>query len=218
MPVQSPPRRETRGRESDYEEKRTRIMDAAARVFMKKGFAGATNREIAREAGITEGLIYWYFRSKAELFASAVERYSIVELVSDIISDVQDGRETEQLRRLGTAILEILSHEDRLGLFRLIIGECTKFPEEAEGFYRNVILKSTGAFEQYLKKGIEAGVFREVDVKVTAAAVLGLFTMYVIQQRILPGSKVYPVDPGRCVESVLDLILNGLLVKAKDAE
>ena len=46
------------------ENRREQIMESALRVFAKKGFTGASNKDIAREAGITPGLIYHYFESK----------------------------------------------------------------------------------------------------------------------------------------------------------
>jgi hypothetical protein len=50
------------------EDRREQIIDAPLRVFAQKGFARATNSEIAREAGnMTPGLIYYYFKSKEDL-------------------------------------------------------------------------------------------------------------------------------------------------------
>ncbi len=50
------------------EDRREQIIDAALRVFAEKGFARATNSEIAREAGnMTPGLIYYYFKRKEDL-------------------------------------------------------------------------------------------------------------------------------------------------------
>ena len=47
--------------------KREKIIDAAVKVFLRKGFEKATVREIAREAGITTGAIYHHYRNKDEL-------------------------------------------------------------------------------------------------------------------------------------------------------
>ncbi|OAI41090.1 hypothetical protein AYO38_04520 [bacterium SCGC AG-212-C10] len=52
------------------ESRRSGILDAASRVFIRKGFASATMAEIAAEAGITPGAIYRYFESKEALAES----------------------------------------------------------------------------------------------------------------------------------------------------
>src|SRR5262249_4313819 len=53
--------------------KRARILDAAVRVFAEKGFYGAKVAEIAREAGVADGTIYLYFKSKDDLLISLFE-------------------------------------------------------------------------------------------------------------------------------------------------
>src|SRR5437660_12011340 len=53
--------------------KRERILDAAVRVFAEKGFFGAKVSEIAREAGVADGTIYLYFKSKDDLLISLFE-------------------------------------------------------------------------------------------------------------------------------------------------
>jgi TetR/AcrR family fatty acid metabolism transcriptional regulator len=73
----------TQPRESQKQDKRARILEAAVQVFAGRGFFNATVAEIARAAGVADGTIYLYFKSKddlllelfeekmAELFASA---------------------------------------------------------------------------------------------------------------------------------------------------
>ena len=58
---------ETVPRRQQAEERREQILDAAIRIFCEKGFAGTTIRDIAREVGVTEGLLYHYFESKDQL-------------------------------------------------------------------------------------------------------------------------------------------------------
>src|SRR5918997_1161023 len=57
-------------------ERRRKILEAALRVFSEKGFGGASLRAIAREAGVTQPLIYWYFDSKEDLFGSTLSELS----------------------------------------------------------------------------------------------------------------------------------------------
>lgn len=49
------------------DESRARILEGALRVFVRRGYEGATVREIAREAGVSQGLMYHYFEGKQEL-------------------------------------------------------------------------------------------------------------------------------------------------------
>src|ERR1017187_6632186 len=52
---------------------RARILDAAIRQFSENGLAGARTEQIAEEAGVNKALIYYYFKSKEDLYAAALE-------------------------------------------------------------------------------------------------------------------------------------------------
>src|SRR5687768_2938858 len=70
--------------EQDYESRRQQIIDGALEVFASKGFERATNKEIAEAARIgSAGLIYHYFKDKADLFRQVVEqRAPVLQLIS----------------------------------------------------------------------------------------------------------------------------------------
>jgi AcrR family transcriptional regulator len=55
------------------EDTRSRILVAARRVFAAKGYAGASLDEVAADAGLTKGAIYWYFASKSEVLLTLME-------------------------------------------------------------------------------------------------------------------------------------------------
>src|SRR2546421_3407222 len=70
------------------EDRREQIIDAAMSVFSQKGFTRATNKDIAREAGITPGLIYHYFENKEALLKAIIETRSPLQLVSFLPPEV----------------------------------------------------------------------------------------------------------------------------------
>ncbi|MBA3774549.1 MAG: TetR family transcriptional regulator [Ramlibacter sp.] len=56
---------------------RSRLLDAAERVFQDKGMSGTSLADIAAAAGTTRGAIYWHFRNKADLFNAMIERVTL---------------------------------------------------------------------------------------------------------------------------------------------
>ena len=56
------------------EQTRERIVDAAEQVFYRRGVTRASLEEIAREAGVTRGAVYWHFADKARLFIAVENR------------------------------------------------------------------------------------------------------------------------------------------------
>src|SRR5262249_47192429 len=59
--------------------RRAQILDAATRVFARKGFNRATIRDVARDAGIADGTIYNYFANKADLLIGLLDRLNETE-------------------------------------------------------------------------------------------------------------------------------------------
>ncbi len=55
---------------------RENLLAAALAVFSRSGYSTATLDDVAKEAGVTRGAIYWHFHSKAELYAALLEKYS----------------------------------------------------------------------------------------------------------------------------------------------
>jgi AcrR family transcriptional regulator len=58
----------------DAEKTREALLDAAERVFLRHGFVAATLNEIAKEAGVTRGALYWHFADKLAIFIAMNER------------------------------------------------------------------------------------------------------------------------------------------------
>src|ERR1700686_5698167 len=93
------------------EDRREQIIDAAMRVFAQKGFARATNKDIAHEAGITAGLIYHYFKSKEDLLGIVIEERSPLQLLTTFPIQAFDLPPEQFFRLFFTRVLNILEEE-----------------------------------------------------------------------------------------------------------
>jgi AcrR family transcriptional regulator len=87
-PAGSPAR--TTRRQAESARRRQRIVEAARRCFGASGFAGATVEAIASEAGVSNGLLYQFFRNKDHLFEVVVD-----ELIRDWVRAMVGGEERE---------------------------------------------------------------------------------------------------------------------------
>lgn len=67
------------------------LLDAAETVFFARGVANATLEQIAREAGVTRGALYWHFNDKAALYAAMIERARFP--IDDIVELDQAGED-----------------------------------------------------------------------------------------------------------------------------
>ncbi|MBB4662268.1 TetR/AcrR family transcriptional regulator [Conexibacter arvalis] len=63
---------------------RARLLEAAARVYAARGFAGATLDDVAEEAGLTKGAVYGHFGSKGNLLAALMDEYLAAEIAEQV--------------------------------------------------------------------------------------------------------------------------------------
>src|ERR1700722_5590004 len=123
--------RPTRG---EAERRHRNLLTAAIRLFLEKGWEGASIDEISRRSGVAKRFIYGRYPDKAALFVAAVERFR-----DDLLNEFQafgplPENVDEGLLMFGSRLLEIALRPDALALQRLFIAEAIRFPDLAKLF------------------------------------------------------------------------------------
>lgn len=114
----------------------TRILDAAHRVFMRRGTAGARMTEIAREAGVNHALVHYYFRSKQRL-AEAVFRRAIGQFFPVMMGVLaSDAPLEEKVRLVAAAQIDMLLKNRYLPGY--LLAELNHYPERAEQLLNSI--------------------------------------------------------------------------------
>jgi AcrR family transcriptional regulator len=97
---------------------RARLLEAAARVYTRRGFAGATLEEVASEAGFTKGAVYGHFGSKENLLLALVEEYLAGQVVEQMALFDRDRATWERPLAGSDNWMELLrENPDRFRLF-----------------------------------------------------------------------------------------------------
>src|SRR5919107_2707961 len=186
-------------------DKREAILRAATRVFARNGYFNAKVADIAASAGVADGTVYLYFKSKEEILHSIFDR-SVGDAIQEVrkqLASISDPR--EKLRRIAHLHLERLGADRDLAVvFQVELRSSTKFMEEfsAAGFAEYLsLIRST------LEEGQRAGVFRQdLNAKVVAKILFGaldeMATNWILSKRRY---KLAPM-----ADQVLDIFLNGV--------
>jgi TetR/AcrR family transcriptional regulator, fatty acid metabolism regulator protein len=127
----SPPDRGDRG-DRTGSDKRERILDAAERIFARHGFFAARVSEIAKEAGVADGTIYLYFKSKDDLLISLFERRmkQVNDELRRVIAEIDPP---EQLCAFIRTYLQIVSSEPTAAeVLTIELRQSSKFMKEYE--------------------------------------------------------------------------------------
>ena len=160
-------------REQLIEARRNQILDAAAAVFAEKGFHRATTKEIAKTAGVSEGTIYNYFDSKADLLIGIMTRLAELEHLDEELADALQGEAHDFLIAISRHRMGLIQQNDET--IQAIMPEMLVNPALRERFYQQFMRPTMTLFEQYIQARIELGHIRPLNVPLTVRAVQGMF-------------------------------------------
>jgi len=188
------------------EDKRRQLLDAAVRVFARKGFHASRVGDIAAEAGVAHGLLYHYFRSKDQVLEAVFhENWSV--LIARIASvEESDEPAADQLRHIAAIVLRTWLHLP--DVVRVVVQEFGRSPELAERI--GELAQPIEAIQRVIARGVERGEFRkDVDPRFAATVVYGsideLLTAWVLGR--LPSGED---DVATAEQTLLDVTLLGL--------
>jgi TetR/AcrR family fatty acid metabolism transcriptional regulator len=188
------------------EEKRRLILDAAVRVFARRGYHTCRVGEIAEEAGVAYGLLYHYFSSKEEVLETIFR-----ETWGELLAAVRDVEESgaparEQLRQVAAILLRAWRRDP--DLVRVLVREVARSPE----VQRRVgeIDQAFRALERIVSRGQAEGEFRrDLDPRLASWIVYGaieeILTGWVLGQ--LPDGDA---EVALAERTVVELIGGGL--------
>ena len=135
-------------RATGAEEKRRLILDAAVRVFARKGFHSSRVGDIAEEAGVAHGLLYHYFSSKDEVLETIFRENWSVLLERIHAVELSDEPAREQLRHVAAILLRTWRHEP--DVVRVLVREIARIVERGQ---------ESGEFRADLDPALAAVVF-----------------------------------------------------------
>jgi AcrR family transcriptional regulator len=127
-----------------------RILNAARKVFLERGFEGASVDEIAMAARSGKPTIYARVGDKRALFTAVVMR-DVVSRIAEFKSDVRPGGTIEErLARVSIAMVKWTLDSERMALLRLAVAEVNRFPEIASAVSRTAQQLSTEVAIRFL--------------------------------------------------------------------
>lgn len=186
-------------------DKREAILRAAVKTFARKGYFNSKVSDIAGEAGIADGTVYLYFKSKEEILHSIFDR-AMEEFISEGRRELNELAAPEaKLRRIAELHLERLGADRDLAVvFQVELRGSTKFMREfsAAGFaeYLDIICKT-------IAEGQRTGVFRK-DIKPIVGAKILYGSLDEMVTNWILSKNSYPLAP--MAAEVLKIFFGGV--------
>jgi AcrR family transcriptional regulator len=162
--LEKPVAAETRGDPA----KRRQIIDGACHVFLAQGFDAASMGAIAKEAGVSKGTLYVYFKNKEELFEAIVEQ-QCRQQAEQIFTFDQTADIKAELQRVGEELVRFLCRPGGLPSLRTIIAIADRMPELGARFYQAGPARGIASLKGYLESKVAEGLLEPHDSEVAAA-------------------------------------------------
>jgi AcrR family transcriptional regulator len=187
------------------------LVEAALELFVEKGFAATRLEDVAARAGVSKGTLYLYFDNKEALFKAVVQEgiVPVIEEGEALLQQYQ-GPAAELLRIVVHRWWETVGASQLAGVIKLIFSEAQNFPEVAQYYYDNVVLRGKRIFAIVVELGIRQGEFRALPVDHCVRLLLAPLLMLAIWRYSLGVCEIEPVDADGYLATYLDLAIGGL--------
>jgi len=201
-------------RSTGQEDKRRLILDAAVRVFARKGYHTSRVGDIAEEAGVAHGLLYHYFRSKEELLETIFR-----ETWRDVLDAVRAVEETDESARdrlAGIAKILLRAWRRDPDLVRVLVREVTRSSHLQERI--DEIGAAFAGLERIIARGQQEGEFRsDLDARMAS------YVFYGALEEILTGWVLGQLEDGDeaialAEQTVVEVICGGLAADREAAK
>jgi len=196
--------------------RRRALLDAAARLFVEKGFEKTTLSDIVERAGGSRSTLYQLFGDKDGLFRAMMEE-SNRRILDEIATAQASSARTpvQALTSFGLSFVRALLDEQGRAVLRILVAEAERVPAIAERFWEIGPETATARLADYLRCAAGHGLLRVTDPAMAARNFIGMITgRMVLQQLVLPHRPIRLEEAEPVVHAAVDLFLHGTLVDA----
>lgn len=192
------------------EHTRQSLLEAAAKLFINKGYAATRLEDIAKSAGLTRGAISFHFKNKMNIFRDLTEYYTNV--VGEEFRDV-DQLQAGPVERMEYVIRKLFNSPNVYilnGLMQIMQGEMQDIASDVLGQNRPEVDLFIGRIENILRDGVATGDFsEEIEPEFCSHLIFNLFLGAIAKLNI--ALKEYPNDVviEKNVMLLMGCILNG---------
>lgn len=148
------------------------IMNAAMKVFVKKGYSQTRMTDIVQKSGLSKGAIYHHFKSKRDLFLALIDHWEIYSF-PDYYQYVDDEKSASQiLNEFSSEVVRQFKKNPTIFLAELEFWSMANRDEKVRSKVKFLYGHILTLFERVVQKGIDQGEFKNLDPKITALSIM----------------------------------------------
>ena len=193
---------------SQKDKTRDKLLEATLQLISEKGYLGATTREIAAKAGVSELTLFRKFGKKEKLFEEMLESYTFLPRLRDLIEEVDEMPVKEGLNTIGTRFLKTL--QERRPLAQIMLSEMSHYPQKVRRIYQQMIDNLAKTLKSYLEIRKDRGEVRPIDMDFASYAYLRVLFMTFAYESIIKEQRMSDERIEHTVREAVTIFLNGI--------
>ncbi len=179
------------------------IFESAIKIFSESGYRGATMDDIAANAGLVKGTLYYHFKSKEEIFNFIVEEG--LQILQDQVAKVQEMNVGPVEKLINICRIQLTFLYGYTSFFKVVMSQLWG-TEDRQNQLRNKIKKYIDEIEVNVKSTMEIGLMKKGDTELLAFQFFGSLCSSAIYESI----HNERIDLETIIDSTIKFTLNGL--------
>jgi len=185
-----------------------RLLEATLKLISEKGYMGATTREIALEADVTELTLFRHFGSKERLFKELLGSYTFLPKLKELLPELDSLSLRDALELIATRFL--LTLKERKSMVKIMYSEYTTYPENIREVYNKFVQEMRSTLAAYFERLQKRGVLRRnISPGMTARMFLWILLSYFRSEEIMQSTGMKKAVMEKQIREMVDIFMSG---------
>ncbi len=183
------------------------LLEASLKLISEKGYVGATTREIARAAGVTELTLFRHFGSKEQLFEGLLNSYTFLPKLKELLPELEDLGYEEALKLIAIRFLHAL--KERKAMIKIMHSEVTIYPEKIRIVYNRFIDEMRATLAVFFETMRKRGILNNSSPEMAARVFLWVFVSYFRSEEIMRPGGMKKESMEKNVQEIIHIFMYG---------
>ena len=195
------------------DERRKQILRVAMRLFSENGFRGTTTKEIAKESGISEAMVYRHFANKEELYADILDHkacnHGLEHPFEKVKADLEAKDDFGVFYKMALNALE--QHQEDIDFMRLLLFSALEGHDLARMFFESFVVDMYDFLSAYIMRRQKDGAFRQAEPKIIVRSFIGMIIHHSLNRTLWDkDQKILKISNEEAAKEFATILLNGI--------
>src|SRR4030042_3852116 len=177
-------------KELNLNDKEEKILQSSIKLFSEKGFNAATSKEIAKDAGISEGTIFKYFKTKKDILKAIL--IHLINILSEkiVLKGIKDIFSNDKESSIKTILKKVIYDRIKMvdkiyPMAQIIFMEAILHEEIRDAIYNKIIKNALNIFNEFYSEMSKKNILRkDIDPMVVFRSILSNIVIFIAQRKI----------------------------------